>query len=182
MLLFQSIYLFLFSLECHPYGPWQLTILWNTMFAGVTLDTKMGGGGYSCDLWYLVHVQIIRQMTSGGADYAFECVGSTEVVTSAIQSCCEVTSLTPVWWLLRCLMWFIFDTVHRLFSQGWGLTVTLGVPKVKPEITAHYALFLSGRTLKGSLFGGWKPKSDIPNLVDMYVRKVRFTLVDLCAI
>ena len=79
-------------------------------------------------------------------------------------------------------MWFIFDTVHRLFSQGWGLTVTLGVPKVKPEITAHYALFLSGRTLKGSLFGGWKPKSDIPNLVDMYVRKVRFTLVDLCAI
>uniref|UniRef100_A0A7C9AJU0 S-(Hydroxymethyl)glutathione dehydrogenase n=1 Tax=Opuntia streptacantha TaxID=393608 RepID=A0A7C9AJU0_OPUST len=82
-------------------------------------------------------------MTSGGADYAFECVGSTEVVTSAIQSCCE----------------------------GWGLTVTLGVPKVKPEITAHYALFLSGRTLKGSLFGGWKPKSDIPNLVDMYVRK-----------
>uniref|UniRef100_A0A7C9AKS5 S-(Hydroxymethyl)glutathione dehydrogenase n=1 Tax=Opuntia streptacantha TaxID=393608 RepID=A0A7C9AKS5_OPUST len=87
--------------------------------------------------------QIIRQMTSGGADYAFECVGSTEVVTSAIQSCCE----------------------------GWGLTVTLGVPKVKPEITAHYALFLSGRTLKGSLFGGWKPKSDIPNLVDMYVRK-----------
>ncbi|XP_048329589.2 alcohol dehydrogenase-like 6 isoform X3 [Ziziphus jujuba] len=57
-------------------------------------------------------------------------------------------------------------------QQGWGLTVTLGVPKVKPEITAHYAMFLTGRTLKGTLFGGWKPKSDLPSLVDMYTEKV----------
>ncbi|KAL0356445.1 UNVERIFIED_CONTAM: Alcohol dehydrogenase-like 6 [Sesamum radiatum] len=55
--------------------------------------------------------------------------------------------------------------------QGWGLTVTLGVPKEKPEIAAHYGLFLTGRTLTGSLFGGWKPKSDLPSLVDMYLRK-----------
>ncbi|CAL2261919.1 unnamed protein product [Prunus armeniaca] len=58
-------------------------------------------------------------------------------------------------------------------SQGWGLTVTLGVPKVKPEVTAHYGIFLTGRTLKGSLFGGWKPKSDLPSLVDMYTKKFR---------
>lgn len=56
--------------------------------------------------------------------------------------------------------------------KGWGLTVTLGVPKVKPEITAHYGAFLTGRTLKGSLFGGWKPKSDLPSLVEMYMKKV----------
>ncbi|GFP88533.1 alcohol dehydrogenase-like 6 [Phtheirospermum japonicum] len=55
--------------------------------------------------------------------------------------------------------------------QGWGLTVTLGLPKEKPEISAHYGLFLSGRTITGSLFGGWKPKSDLPSLVDMYLRK-----------
>jgi len=53
--------------------------------------------------------------------------------------------------------------------------VTLGVPKVKPEVSAHYALLLSGRTLKGSLFGGWKPKSDIPSLVDKYLSKVGFS-------
>jgi alcohol dehydrogenase len=53
------------------------------------------------------------------------------------------------------------------------LTVTLGVPKEKPEMKAHYGLFITGRTLKGSLFGGWKPKSDLPSLVDMYTRKVR---------
>ncbi|CAL2261932.1 unnamed protein product [Prunus armeniaca] len=57
-------------------------------------------------------------------------------------------------------------------SQGWGLTVTFGVPKVKPEVTAHYGIFLTGRTLKGSLFGGWKPKSDLPSLVDMYTKKL----------
>lgn len=52
------------------------------------------------------------------------------------------------------------------------MTVTLGVPKAKPEVKAHYATFLSGRTLKGSLFGGWKPKSDLPSLLDMYAEKV----------
>ncbi|XP_059647233.1 alcohol dehydrogenase-like 6 isoform X2 [Cornus florida] len=87
--------------------------------------------------------QVIKRITDGGADYSFECVGDTGMITTALQSCCD----------------------------GWGVTVTLGVPKVKPEITAHYGLFLSGRTLKGSLFGGWKPKSDLPSLVDMYLRK-----------
>ncbi|KAM3242451.1 hypothetical protein ACQJBY_054856 [Aegilops geniculata] len=56
-------------------------------------------------------------------------------------------------------------------QQGWGLTVTLGVPKAKPEVSAHYGLLLSGRTLKGSLFGGWRPKSDIPLLVEKYANK-----------
>ncbi|XP_051136593.1 alcohol dehydrogenase-like 6 [Andrographis paniculata] len=87
--------------------------------------------------------QVINSITDGGADYAFECVGDTGIVTTALQSCCS----------------------------GWGVTVTLGVPKEKPQVEAHHGLLLSGRTLKGSLFGGWKPKSDIPSLVDMYLRK-----------
>ncbi|KAI5330149.1 hypothetical protein L3X38_029547 [Prunus dulcis] len=65
------------------------------------------------------------------------------MVTTALQACCD----------------------------GWGLTVTLGMPKVKPEVTAHYGIFLTGRTLKGSLFGGWKPKSDLPSLVDICTQK-----------
>ncbi|XP_021801672.1 alcohol dehydrogenase-like 6 isoform X9 [Prunus avium] len=87
--------------------------------------------------------QVIKNLTDGGADYSFECIGDTGMVTTALQACCD----------------------------GWGLTVTLGVPKVKPEVTAHYGIFLTGRTLKGSLFGGWKPKSDLPSLVDMYTKK-----------
>ncbi|TXG51777.1 hypothetical protein EZV62_024301 [Acer yangbiense] len=87
--------------------------------------------------------QVIKRMTDGGADYSFECIGDTEMITTALQSCCD----------------------------GWGVTVTLGVPKVKPEIAAHFALFLSGRTLKGSMLGGLKPKSDLPSLVNMYINK-----------
>ncbi|CAM0945102.1 unnamed protein product [Alopecurus aequalis] len=87
--------------------------------------------------------QAVKRLTDGGADYSFECVGDTGVVTTALQSC----------------------------SDGWGLTVTLGVPKAKPEVSAHYGLLLSGKTLKGSLFGGWRPKSDIPLLVEKYANK-----------
>ncbi|XBH63382.1 hypothetical protein VPH35_117370 [Triticum aestivum] len=87
--------------------------------------------------------QVVKRLTDGGADYSFECVGDTGVVSTALQSC----------------------------SDGWGLTVTLGVPKAKPEVSAHYGLLLSGRTLKGSLFGGWRPKSDIPLLVEKYANK-----------
>ncbi|XP_050250083.1 alcohol dehydrogenase-like 6 isoform X3 [Quercus robur] len=87
--------------------------------------------------------QVIKRITGGGADYSFECIGDTGMITTALQSCCD----------------------------GWGLTVTLGVPKEKPEVTAHYGLFLTGRTLKGSLFGGWKPKSDLPSLVEKYMKK-----------
>ncbi|KAL4306823.1 hypothetical protein AHAS_Ahas16G0216800 [Arachis hypogaea] len=70
--------------------------------------------------------QVIKRITDGGTDFSFECVGDTDMITTALQSCCD----------------------------GWGLTVTLGVPKVKPEMSAHYGLFLMGRKLKGSLFGG----------------------------
>ncbi|GAB2219942.1 hypothetical protein Droror1_Dr00007583 [Drosera rotundifolia] len=87
--------------------------------------------------------QVIKKVSDGGVDYAFECVGDTGTITTALQSCCD----------------------------GWGLTVTLGVPKEKPEISTHYAQFLSGKTLKGSLYGGWKPKQDIPKLIDMYLNK-----------
>ncbi|KAL9324307.1 hypothetical protein ACSQ67_009164 [Phaseolus vulgaris] len=87
--------------------------------------------------------QVIKRITDGGADFSFECVGDTDMITTALQSCCD----------------------------GWGLTVTLGVPKVKPVMSAHYGLLLMGRTLKGSLFGGWKPKSDLPSLVEKYVNK-----------
>lgn len=55
--------------------------------------------------------------------------------------------------------------------------MTLGVPKMRPEVSAHYALLLSGRTLKGSLFGGWKPKSDLPQLAEKYLREVSLNII-----
>ncbi|KAM0905834.1 hypothetical protein ACQ4PT_017128 [Festuca glaucescens] len=93
-------------------------------------------------------LQVVKRLTDGGADYPFECVGDTGVISTALQSC----------------------------SDGWGLTVTIGVPKPKLEVSAHYGLLLSGRTLKGSLFGGWRPKSDIPSLVEKYANKALMQL------
>lgn len=97
------------------------------------------------------------------------------MVTTALQSCCDVIlSMSHV----SCFLIsgnFLDCTspeIHSCLFQGWGLTVTLGVPEEKPEVRAHYGLFLTGRTLKGTLFGGWKPKSDLPSLVDMYTKKV----------
>ncbi|KAK2368477.1 GroES zinc-binding dehydrogenase family protein [Trifolium repens] len=87
--------------------------------------------------------QVIKGITDGGADFCFECVGDSDMLTTALESCCD----------------------------GWGVTVALGVPRLKPKISAHYSLFLRGRTLKGSIFGGWKPKSDLPSLVEKYMNK-----------
>ncbi|KAL0923490.1 hypothetical protein M5K25_007549 [Dendrobium thyrsiflorum] len=87
--------------------------------------------------------QVIKRMTDGGADYSFECIGDTGAVSTALQSC----------------------------SDAWGMTVTLGVPKTNPEVSLHYAQLLSGKTLKGSLFGGWRPKTDLPSLVQKYMDK-----------
>ncbi|CAL9031821.1 unnamed protein product [Prunus brigantina] len=128
--------------------------------------------------------QVIKNLTGGGADYSFECIGDTGMVTTALQACCDVNfsylsvflfplSLSHIYFCV--CDEFLFTELHSFVSgvsfKGWGLTVTLGVPKVKPEVTAHYGIFLTGRTLKGSLFGGWKPKSDLPSLVDMYTKK-----------
>ncbi|KAK1396544.1 hypothetical protein POM88_006407 [Heracleum sosnowskyi] len=55
--------------------------------------------------------------------------------------------------------------------DGWGLIDTLGVPKSNPEVKAHFSTFLSGKTLKRSMFGGWKTKSDIPSLIQMYLNQ-----------
>ncbi|CAI0400185.1 unnamed protein product [Linum tenue] len=133
--------------------------------------------------------QVIKRITDGGADYSFECIGDTGMITTALQSCCDVihpstfkprTSPFPHIVILHgilnltskfiCLVCFIWH-------QGWGLTVTLGVPKVKPEMSAHYGLLLTGRTLKGTIFGGWKPKSDLPSLVDMYMNKASTSIL-----
>ncbi|XP_057847928.2 alcohol dehydrogenase-like 6 [Cryptomeria japonica] len=87
--------------------------------------------------------QVLKEITAGGADYCFECVGNVDVIRIALESCCD----------------------------GWGMAVVVGVPSGKMELSAHYGPLLSGRTLKGTLLGGWKPRSELPILVDMYMKK-----------
>ncbi|CAI9117058.1 OLC1v1018379C1 [Oldenlandia corymbosa var. corymbosa] len=88
--------------------------------------------------------QVIKEMTDGGADYCFECVGMASLVHEAF-ACCR---------------------------KGWGKTIVLGVDKPGSELTFTSAQVLhSGKTIRGSLYGGLKPKTDIPTLVQRYLNK-----------
>ncbi|PSR99534.1 Alcohol dehydrogenase-like [Actinidia chinensis var. chinensis] len=88
--------------------------------------------------------EVINEMTGGGADYCFECVGLASLVHAA-YACCR---------------------------KGWGKTVVLGVDKPGAQLSLNsFEVLHSGKILTGSLFGGLKAKSDIPILVKRYMDK-----------
>ncbi|CAK9313223.1 unnamed protein product [Citrullus colocynthis] len=88
--------------------------------------------------------EVINEMTDGGADYCFECVGLPSLVHEA-YACCR---------------------------QGWGKTIVLGVHKPGSQLSFDSLDVLHlGKTLIGSLFGGLKTKSDIPILLKWYTDK-----------
>lgn len=57
-------------------------------------------------------------------------------------------------------------------SQGWGVAVLVGVPKKDAEFKTHPMNFLKGRSLKGTFYGNYKPRTDLPSIVDKYMNKV----------
>lgn len=68
-------------------------------------------------------------------------------------------------------MWSILTLV--MISQGWGVAVLVGVPYKDAMFKTHPMNFLNERTLKGTFFGNYKPRSDLPAVVEMYMNKVR---------
>ncbi|XP_071733075.1 alcohol dehydrogenase-like 7 [Rutidosis leptorrhynchoides] len=89
--------------------------------------------------------QVITEMTGGGADYCFECVGLASLVHDA-YACCR---------------------------KGWGKTIVVGLDKnLDTMLTfSSFEVLHSGKTLMGSYFGGLKPKSDIHTLAKRYMDK-----------
>lgn len=87
--------------------------------------------------------EVIKEMTGGGADYCFECVGLASLMADAFQS-------------------------SRL---GWGKTIILGVEKHGSPISINCMDILRGRSIMGAFMGGMKPKTDIPILMEKYIRK-----------
>ncbi|KAM0042409.1 putative alcohol dehydrogenase [Helianthus debilis subsp. tardiflorus] len=88
--------------------------------------------------------QIIMEMTGGGADYCFECVGMKSLVHEAYASC----------------------------RKGWGKVVVLGVDQPGAMLTlSSFEVLHSGKSIMGSFFGGLKPKSDIRILEKRYMDK-----------
>jgi S-(hydroxymethyl)glutathione dehydrogenase / alcohol dehydrogenase len=83
------------------------------------------------------------ELTKGGADYSFECVGSTTLMRQALECC------------------------HR----GWGVSVIIGVAGAGQEIATRPFQLVTGRVWKGTAFGGARGRTDVPKIVDWYMDK-----------
>ena len=83
----------------------------------------------------------IIDLTDGGVDYSFECIGKPEVMRQALESC----------------------------HKGWGESVIIGVAAAGEEISTRPFQLVTGRTWKGTAFGGAKGRSDVPRIVDWYM-------------
>jgi S-(hydroxymethyl)glutathione dehydrogenase/alcohol dehydrogenase len=83
------------------------------------------------------------ELTGGGADYSFECIGNVDVMRQALECC------------------------HR----GWGVSVIIGVAGAGQEIRTRPFQLVTGRVWQGSAFGGAKGRRDVPKIVDWYMEK-----------
>jgi S-(hydroxymethyl)glutathione dehydrogenase / alcohol dehydrogenase len=86
-------------------------------------------------------VPYLVNLTKGGADYSFECIGNVQTMRQALECC------------------------HR----GWGTSVIIGVAGAGQEISTRPFQLVTGRVWKGTAFGGAKGRTDVPKIVDWYM-------------
>ena len=86
-------------------------------------------------------VDHLVQLTGGGADYSFECIGNTQTMRQALECC------------------------HR----GWGKSVIIGVAEAGAEISTRPFQLVTGRVWMGTAFGGARGRTDVPKIVDWYM-------------
>ncbi|OMO56314.1 Alcohol dehydrogenase superfamily, zinc-type [Corchorus olitorius] len=87
--------------------------------------------------------EVLSKMTDGGVDRSVECTGSINAMIAA------------------------YECVH----DGWGVAVLVGVPNKDDAFKTHPVNVLNERTLKGTFFGNYKPRSDLPLVVEKYMNK-----------
>ena len=86
-------------------------------------------------------VPYLVDLTKGGADYTFECIGNTKVMRQALEC------------------------AHR----GWGQSIIVGVAGAGQEISTRPFQLVTGRVWKGTAFGGARGRTDVPRIVDWYM-------------
>ena len=86
-------------------------------------------------------VPYLVDLTKGGADYSFECIGNVNVMRQALECC----------------------------HKGWGVSVIIGVAAAGEEIRTRPFQLVTGRVWKGSAFGGARGRTDVPKIVDWYM-------------
>src|SRR5450631_3491102 len=87
-------------------------------------------------------VQAIVDLTGGGADFSFECIGNVNVMRQALECC------------------------HR----GWGESIIIGVAGSGQEIATRPFQLVTGRVWRGTAFGGARGRTDVPKIVDWYMQ------------
>jgi S-(hydroxymethyl)glutathione dehydrogenase/alcohol dehydrogenase len=86
--------------------------------------------------------QVIVDMTRGGVDYSFECIGNVDVMRAALECC----------------------------HKGWGESTIIGVAAAGQEIRTRPFQLVTGRVWRGAAFGGVKGRSQLPGYVDQYMQ------------
>ena len=86
--------------------------------------------------------EVIVELTDGGVDYSFECIGNVNVMRSALECC----------------------------HKGWGESIIIGVAGAGEEIATRPFQLVTGRVWKGSAFGGVKGRTELPGYVDRYMK------------
>ncbi len=87
-------------------------------------------------------VEFINDMTNGGVDYSFECIGNVGVMQEALECC----------------------------HMGWGVSTIIGVAGAGQEIHTRPFQLVTGRTWKGTAFGGVKGRTELPGYVEQYMQ------------
>jgi S-(hydroxymethyl)glutathione dehydrogenase/alcohol dehydrogenase len=85
--------------------------------------------------------EVVVELTDGGVDYSFECIGNVNVMRSALECC----------------------------HKGWGESIIIGVAGAGQEISTRPFQLVTGRVWRGSAFGGVKGRSQLPGYVDRYL-------------
>ena len=86
-------------------------------------------------------VDAVQQLTDGGADYSFECIGNVGTMRQALECC----------------------------HKGWGRSIIIGVAAAGQEIATRPFQLVTGRKWEGSAFGGARGRTDVPRIVDWYM-------------
>ena len=119
------------------------------MIVGVDVNPAREALGRSFGMTHFVNPMEVKgdlvahlvELTGGGADYSFECVGNVQLMRQALECC------------------------HR----GWGVSVIIGVAGAGQEIATRPFQLVTGRVWKGTAFGGARGRTDVPKIVDWYM-------------
>lgn len=119
------------------------------MIVGVDINPERKAWGEKFGMTHFVNptevegdmVAYIVDLTGGGADYSFECIGNVDVMRTALECC----------------------------HKGWGTSIIIGVAGAGQEISTRPFQLVTGRNWRGTAFGGAKGRTDVPKIVDWYM-------------